>query len=58
MSLLARSEILGLLIHWFPMSDILAITPGIYRNQIKWIYLNNQKRFVNILLDFYNLYEI
>ena len=40
------------------MSGILVIIQGISRNQFKYIYLKNQKIFLNILLHFDNLHKI
>ena len=47
-----------LLTHWLPMTSILLVISGIYRDQIKCNYLKNQKLFLEILLRFWSLRKI
>ena len=39
------------------MPGIVTVERGIYRNRLKCIYLKHQKRFVDILLHFYNVHK-
>ena len=57
-SLLVRSEILGLFVSPLTADSVLTIIWGIYRNQFKCIYLNNQKPLLDGLLYFENLNKI
>ena len=40
------------------MAGILTIVRGIFRNQFKCIYLENQEIFLNMSLYFHNLHNI
>ena len=47
-----------MLTHCLPMPAVVALMRWIYSNQSKFIYLKNQKLFVNILMHFSNLHRI
>ena len=46
------------LTRWLPTTNILIVIGRIYRYQFKYNYLENQKDFAAILLDFWNLHQI
>ena len=59
MSAIALGEVLVCLLKdWLPMASILFKIVGVCNSQFKWYYVENEKLFLNFLLNFWNLHQI